>query len=49
MHTHVSALTAVQVFLMVVIIGTFWRLGSAYAASRGGLLGEAGKAASFQF
>ena len=49
MHTHVSAITAVQVFLMVLIMGTFWRLGSAYAAGRGGLLGEAGKAAAFQF
>lgn len=49
MHTHVSFLSGVQTFLLVLIFGTFWRLGSAYAATRGGLLGEAGKAASFQF
>lgn len=49
MHTHTSALMAVQVFLMVLILGTFWRLGSAYAAGRGGFIGQAGKAAAFQF
>lgn len=49
MHTHVSALTAAQIFLMVLIAGTFWRIGAAHAAKQGGYLGELGKAAAFQF
>ena len=48
-HTHVSGLTAIYIFLMVVIVGTFWRLGAAYASQRPGLLGELGKAAAVQF
>lgn len=49
MHTHVSALTAAQIFLMVLILGTFWRIAAAHAAKTGGLVGELGKAASFQY
>ena len=49
MHTHVSGLTAAYIFLMVLIAGTFWRLGAAYAVNRGGFIGELGKAAAFQF
>jgi hypothetical protein len=48
-HTHVSGLTAIYIFLMVVIVGTFWRLGAAYASQQGGLVGELGKAAAVQF
>lgn len=49
MHTHVSGLTALYIFLMVVIVGTFWRMGAAYLAMQPGYLGELGKAASVQF
>jgi hypothetical protein len=49
MHTHTSAVTAVQVFLMVLIMGTFWRIGAGYAARRPGIVGELGKAAAVQF
>lgn len=49
MHTHVSALTALYIFLMVVVVGTFWRLAAGQAAQRGGLIGELGKAAAVQF
>ncbi len=49
MHTHVSALTAVQVFLMVLILGTLWKLGMAHLSQAQGLLGEVGKAGSFQY
>jgi len=48
-HTHVSALTALYIFLMVVLVGTFWRIGAAAAARRGGFVGELGKAAAVQF
>jgi hypothetical protein len=49
MHTHTSALTALQVFLMVVIVGTLWRLVAAELASREGSVGEVGKAMAVQF
>jgi hypothetical protein len=49
MHTHVSALTALYIFLMVVVVGTFWRLAAGQAAKHGGLVGELGKAAAVQF
>ncbi len=48
-HTHISGLTAVYIFLLVVIVGTFWRLGAAYASQRPGLVGELGKAMAVQF
>jgi hypothetical protein len=49
MHTHVSGLTAAYIFLMVVLAGTFWRLGAAWAVTRGGFTAELGKAMAFQF
>lgn len=49
LHTHVSATTAIYIFLMVLIVGTFWRIAAAYASQRPGLLGEIGKAAAVQF
>ncbi len=48
-HTHVSGLTAVYIFLMVVIVGTFWRLGAAFASKQPGLIGELGKSMAVQF
>lgn len=33
MHTHFSAMSALGVFLVVLIVGTAWRLGSARLAS----------------
>ncbi len=48
-HTHVSGVTALYIFLMVVIVGTFWRLAAAYASQRPGLAGEIGKAMAVQF
>jgi hypothetical protein len=49
MHTHISGVTVVYVFLGILIIGTFWRIGAAYASQRPGLIGELGKAAAVQF
>lgn len=49
MHTHTSALTALQVFLMVVIVGTLWRLVAAELAGHEGVAGEVGKAMAVQF
>lgn len=49
MHTHTSALTALQVFLMVIIVGTLWRLVAAELASRQGTVGQVGQAMAVQF
>lgn len=49
MHTHVSGLTAIYLFLMVLIVGTFWRIGAGLAARRQGLVGALGRAAAVQF
>lgn len=49
MHTHVSATTALYVFLMVVIVGSFWRLGAAFLSLRPGFAGELGKAMAVQY
>lgn len=49
MHTHTSALTAVQVFLMVIIVGTLWRLVAAELATRNGIAGDIGKGMAVQF
>lgn len=49
MHTHISAVTALYIFLLVVIVGTFWRIGAGFLASQPGYLGELGKAAAVQF
>jgi len=35
MHTHFSAISAIGVFLVVLIVGTAWRLGSHRLASSG--------------
>jgi hypothetical protein len=50
MHTHFSALSAVGVFLVVLIVGTTWRL-AAYrlAASNNPMARNAGAAMSFQY
>lgn len=49
MHTHVSGVTALYIFLMVVIVGTFWRIAAARASQQPGLVGELGKAMAVQF
>lgn len=50
MHTHFSAVTAVQTFLAVIIVGSLWRL-TAYrlAASPRRELRNLGTAMSFQY
>lgn len=48
MHTHVSGLTALYVFLMVALVATFWRIGAGYLVRRGGLAGSFGEAMAFQ-
>lgn len=50
MHTHFSVMSAAQVFLSVVIVGTLWRLVALHLAAAGNEhLQHAGKAMSFQF
>jgi len=50
MHTHFSAVTAVGIFLVVLIIGTAWRLASTrLAASNRAELRNLGAAMSFQY
>lgn len=50
MHTHASAMTAVHVFLLVVIMGTLWRLTSYHlVASKNENLAHLGKAMAFQY
>jgi hypothetical protein len=49
MHVHISGLTIVYVFVGVLIVGTFWRIGAAWATTKPGLIGELGKAAAVQF
>lgn len=50
MHTHFSVMTAVNVFLLVLIIGTVWRLGSYHlVASKNDNLAHLGKAMAFQY
>lgn len=48
MHTHVSAVTAFYIFLMVAIVATFWRIGAGYLVRRGGFAGAVGEAMAFQ-
>lgn len=50
MHTHFSAMSAIGVFLVVLIVGTAWRLGSyrAMASKRAGLR-NFGQAMAFQY
>lgn len=50
MHTHFSAMTALNVFLAVLIMGTLWRLTSYHlAASTNESVAHVGKAMAFQF
>jgi hypothetical protein len=50
MHTHFSALSALHVFLAVLIVGSVWRLASLHLASAGAPgLQNLGRAMSFQY
>lgn len=50
MHTHFSAMTALSVFLAVLIVGTLWRLSSYHlAASKNEGVAHLGKAMAFQY
>lgn len=50
MHTHFSAMTAITVFLMVLIVGTAWKLSSYHLiASSNENANHLGKAMAFQF
>lgn len=50
MHTHFSAMTALNVFLSVVVVGTLWRLASLHlAASSNESVQHLGKAMAFQY
>lgn len=49
MHTHISGVSALYVFLMILVLGTFWRIGAGHLATRPGFTGELGKAAAVQF
>lgn len=50
MHTHFSAMAALNLFLGVLIVGTLWRL-SAYhlIANKNDSLSHIGKAMAFQY
>lgn len=50
MHTHFSAMTALNIFLGVLIVGTLWRLSSYHLiASSNESLAHVGKAMAFQY
>jgi len=50
MHTHFSAMSAIGVFLVVLIVGTAWRLGAyRLASSNRAELRNLGAAMSFQY
>lgn len=50
MHTHFSAMSAIAVFLVVLIVGTAWRLGAyRLAASNRTELKNLGAAMAFQY
>lgn len=50
MHTHFSALSALNTFLAVVLVGTAWRLGALHlAASSNSAMRHAGCAMNFQY
>lgn len=50
MHTHFSAMAALNLFLAVLIVGTAWRLASYHAiASDNESVSHLGKAMAFQF
>jgi hypothetical protein len=49
-HTHFSAMTALNIFLGVLIVGTLWRLSSYHLiASNNDSLAHVGKAMAFQY
>ncbi len=50
MHTHFSAVTGLNIFLAVLIMGTLWRLSSYHlVASKNESLAHLGKAMAFQY
>lgn len=50
MHTHFSVMSAANVFLSVLVIGTLWRLGTLHlVASKNESVQHVGKAMGFQF
>lgn len=50
MHTHFSAMAALNIFLAVLIMGTLWRLASYHmVASKNDSVAHVGKAMGFQF
>jgi hypothetical protein len=50
MHTHFSFMSAAQVFLSVLVIGTLWRLAALHlVASSNPTFAHLGKAAGFQY
>lgn len=50
MHTHFSLMSAAQVFLSVLVIGTLWRLVTLHlVASRNDKVSHLGKAMGFQY
>jgi hypothetical protein len=50
MHTHFSATTALSVFLVVLVLGTLWRLiASHLAVSNNPMLNHIGSAMIFQY
>lgn len=50
MHTHFSLMSAAQVFLSVLVIGTLWRLATLhFVASKNDQVSHLGKAMGFQF
>jgi hypothetical protein len=50
MHTHFSAMNALNIFLAVLIVGTLWRLTSYHlVASNNDAVNHLGRAMAFQF
>jgi hypothetical protein len=50
MHSHFSALSALNTFLAVLMVGTFWRLASLHlVASNNPTASHLGRAMSFQY
>lgn len=50
MHTHFSALTALNVFLAVLIVGTLWKVVALHlTASANPRISAAGQAMAFQY
>lgn len=50
MHTHFSALSALNTFLAVLLVGTFWRLAALHLQAHSNpSLQHAGQAMNFQY